>query len=245
MNRRSRGSRPDLPYRLLAGVTPTRHGWVVVPAKLQGIQLAPSPTELATSVLDVLDARPPYQVIAIDAPLGLPDEAEPGGRRCDREARALVGPVHEGLIPVPPTRAAVGADTVDEADRLSGGLDLLTRRRLDRIREIQREMAPYRQRAVYEVRAELSFFQLNHDTPLQHPKRTNRGRAERRALLEARIPGVDWVLDGEVPDGVRPWHVLDACAALWTARRIVARAAARLPEDAEWDSEALRMEIVR
>jgi predicted RNase H-like nuclease len=32
---------------------------------------------------------------------------------------------------------------------------------------------------------------------------------------------------------------------MWTARRIVSRAITRLPEDPEWDSQGLRMEIVR
>jgi hypothetical protein len=31
---------------------------------------------------------------------------------------------------------------------------------------------------------------------------------------------------------------------LWTARRVFARAAKRLPAEAEWDSEGMRMEFV-
>ncbi|MGE0796362.1 MAG: DUF429 domain-containing protein [Acidimicrobiia bacterium] len=245
MNRRRRvGSGPPLPYQLLAGVVPTRRGWVVVSAKLQGIHLAPNEPELVADLVEVLDARPSYQVIGLDAPIGLRTDAGEGSRGCDRDVRALLGPEHADAVPAAPTRAALGASTFDEAVALSGSLDLTAWCRIDRIREVDREMAPYRQRVVYEVRGETSFFQLNGERPLKFPKRTHRGREERRALLESRLPGVERVLDAVI-DGVRPWHLLDGCAALWSSRRIMARAAARLPETAEWDGQGLRMEIVR
>jgi predicted RNase H-like nuclease len=39
--------------------------------------------------------------------------------------------------------------------------------------------------------------------------------------------------------------MLDVAAFMWTARRIFARAAVRMPEDPQWDEQGLRMEIVR
>ncbi len=48
----------------------------------------------------------------------------------------------------------------------------------------------------------------------------------------------------EYPGSGRP-HLLDAAAILWTARRIFAKAALRIPDDPEWDEHGLRMEIVR
>jgi predicted RNase H-like nuclease len=217
---------------------------VVVSAKLQGIHLSPNEPELLSSLAEVLDARPQYQVLALHAPVGLLSVAESGGRRCDQDARALLGPDHAGSISSPPTWSALEATTYDQAATLSGGLDAATWSRIDRLREIQREMAPYRQRFVYEVHAELTYFQLNGERPLKFPKRTNRGRDERRALLEARMPDIHRVLDTPLP-GVRPWHLLDGSASLWTSRRIIARSAARLPESPEWDDRGLRMEIVR
>ncbi|MGD9798775.1 MAG: DUF429 domain-containing protein, partial [Acidimicrobiia bacterium] len=81
MNRRRRvGSGPPLPYQLLAGVVPTRRGWVVVSAKLQGIHLAPNEPELVADLVEVLDARPSYQVIGLDAPIGLRSAAGEGSR---------------------------------------------------------------------------------------------------------------------------------------------------------------------
>jgi predicted RNase H-like nuclease len=40
-------------------------------------------------------------------------------------------------------------------------------------------------------------------------------------------------------------HLLDVAVFVWTARRIFARAAVRIPQDPEWDEQGLRMEIVR
>jgi predicted RNase H-like nuclease len=115
---------------------------------------------------------------------------------------------------------------------------------MPRYEEVAREMAPYRQRTVFEVHPELSFYQLNDDQPMVHPKRTEEGQKERRVLLEAKIPGIDRLLDAEVR-GATPAHLIDAAVCMWTARRIVSRAITRLPEDPEWDSQGLRMEIVR
>jgi predicted RNase H-like nuclease len=105
-------------------------------------------------------------------------------------------------------------------------------------------MAPYRQRTVFEVHSELSFYQLNDDEPLVSSKNSEEGQKERRVLLENRIPGVDRILESDI-DGVSYSHLLDAAAFMWTARRIFARIGVRVPEEPEWDQEGLRMEIFR
>ncbi len=105
-------------------------------------------------------------------------------------------------------------------------------------------MAPYRQRTVFEVHPELSFFQINGDVPLRWSKKTEAGMEERIALLKMRVPGSERLLEAELDD-VPMSHLLDVSAILWTARRIFARAGTRLPSDPEWDEEGLRMEFVR
>ncbi len=105
-------------------------------------------------------------------------------------------------------------------------------------------MAPYRQRSIYEVSSDLSFYQLNDDTPLRWSKRTEPGQDERRALLQKKIPGVERIIDTKL-DRVPYSHMLDAAAFLWTARRMFARAGVRVPQDPQWDEFGLRMEIVR
>lgn len=237
-------SGPQLPYELLAGVIPTKAGWVVASAKLQGIQLYPQEPELLPCLADVLDYRPAFRVIALGAPVGLYDEPVDGGRRCDHEARQLLGWPRAGAILTPPTRKALGAQTYQEAADLSGGLGAVTWGLFERIAEVDREMAPYRQRAIFEVHPELSFYQLNEDKPMRFPKRDVIGINERKALLKGKIPGMERIVDAEIPK-VREWQLIDAAACLWTTRRIASRAMTRIPEDPEWDETGLRMELVR
>jgi predicted RNase H-like nuclease len=226
-----------LPYRPLAGVEPCPGGWFVVSGKLQGVSLFPEPPQVLASITDVLDSRPPYEIIALHAPIGLPGERTPGGRACDRQARKLLGTRRGAAITAPPTRS-------DVYDASGEGLSAVVRAQLRRIREVQRDVASYHQRSVYEVHPELGFYQLNEDTALRYGKRTHLGIEERLNLLKARMPGLERVLDN-VPDGIRLPTVLDACVDLWTARRIAARAVARLPEVPEWNEDGLRMEMVR
>jgi predicted RNase H-like nuclease len=186
----------------------------------------------------VLDERPSFSVIALNAPIGYVDQSKVVGRTCDRMARALLGR-RGSTIHNAPTR-----EMLRETAPVEDGLDAISTSLLPRYREVAAEMAPYRQRTVYEVHPELSFFQINGDVPLRWTKKFEVGRDERRALLEKRIPGIDRVLDTELED-VPLSHLLDAAALVWTARRIFARAGTRLPTDPEWDEEGLRMEFVR
>lgn len=230
---------PELPYSLVAGVKPCATGWLVASAKLHGTTFAPEEPRVIETFVDVLDERPAFATIALNAPIGYLEEARPGGRTCDREARALLGR-RGAAIQSPPIRAQVEENGHYSAD----GLNAITRKLLLRYREVAAEMAPYRQRTVYEVTSELSFFQLNEDTPLRWSKRSERGQEERRALLAQKIPGGERVFDARLPR-VPYSHMLDVAAFLWTARRIFARAGTRVPEDPEWDELGLRMEIVR
>ncbi len=170
-------------------------------------------------------------------PIGLPSGLHPGGRASDREARRLLGPRRGAAIVSPPSRSVL-----DDED--GAGLSAVVRTLLPRIREVQRDVASYHQRTVFEVHPELGFHQLNGDAPLRRGKRTRAGIEERLALLQARMPGLDRVLDNR-PESVPLPRLLDACVDLWTARRIAARALARLPENPEWNEDGLRMELVR
>jgi predicted RNase H-like nuclease len=233
---------PDLPYRPLAGVVPCAGGWLVASGKLQGVTLSPQDPEILPTLIDVLDYRPSYEIIALHAPIGLLAENRPGGRTCDREARRLLGWRRGAAIQSAPSRAALKA--TDLGAGVGEGVSAATRLLLPKIREVVADVQSYWQRTVFEVHPELSYYQLNDDQPLKFSKQRPSGRAERRAVLEAKFPAVDRLLDNR-PRGMREPHLLDAAACLWTARRIAARAVVRIPEDAEWDGEGLRMEIIR
>jgi predicted RNase H-like nuclease len=229
---------PNLPYSLVAGVTPCGPGWLVASAKLHGTTFAPEDPRIIDSFGEVLDQRPSFSVIAVNAPIGYVDESIGGGRTCDREARALLGRRGAAVRSAP--RRSGSSEGAISADHL----DAVTKNLLPRYREVATEMAPYRQRSVYEVHPELSFYQLNGDVPLRWSKKTEAGWDERRELLTKRIPGVERILSAELAR-VPYSRLLDAAAFLWTARRIFAKAGTRVPADPQWDDEGLRMEIVR
>jgi predicted RNase H-like nuclease len=231
---------PNLPYRLVAGVVPCGGGWLVASAKLQGATIAPEEPRVMDAFTAVLDERPSFEVIALHAPVGFLDKAAPGGRTCDREARALLGPRRGAAVRSAPSWPVFEV----RAGGRPEGLDAVTAILLPRYREVAEEMAGYRQRTIFEAHPELSFFQLNGDLPLRYSKRYAAGRQERLDLLATKIPGVDRIVDAKVPGASRA-HLLDAAACMWTARRTIAKAATRMPEDPEWDSQGLRMEFVR
>jgi len=223
----------------VAGVTPCRGGWLVAASKLQGTIFAPEDPARIETFVDVVDMRPSYSIIALNAPVGGLERAQAGGRTCDREARALLGRRAAAVKSAP-----VHVETQEGTDLLTDHIDAISRTLLPRYQEAAREMAPFRQRTIYEVNAELSFYQLNGEAPMQWGKHSEKGIEERRAVLEAKIPGALRIIDAEVP-GATPSHLLDVAAILWTARRIFAHAAVRIPSDPEWDEQGLRMEIVR
>lgn len=239
-----RGSGPQLPYELVAGVMPTRAGWVVASAKLIGVQLHPQDAELFTNLVDIIDYRPAFRIIALGTPIGLPDKPGQKGRTCDHEARALLGWPRAGAVLSPPVRDALTAKTYEQAAKLSGGLSAVTWGLMHRIAETDREIETYRQRAVVEVHPELSLYQLNEDKPMKNPKRTVVGQEERAKLIQSKIAGMELIIDAKIPK-VNRWQLIDAAACLTTTRRIVSRSMTRIPTDPEWDEKGLRMEIVR
>src|SRR5690242_14236263 len=114
-----RGS--HLPYRTLAGVVPCSRGWLAATAKLQGITMSPEEPQLFPTILDVLDYKPAYQVVALFVPVGLLEEPTPGGRHCDRDARRLLGRPRSSAIVSAPSRPALGGASFAEAARANGG----------------------------------------------------------------------------------------------------------------------------
>jgi predicted RNase H-like nuclease len=222
-------------------VVPSGHSWLVASAKLQGVTIAPEQPRLVKSLVDVIDERPGFSVIGLFAPIGLLDDQVVGGRTCDREARALVGQRRGAAI-----RSAPSRDLLVNKAYSNGHAALQRPERYYEVvaREVARDIAPYHQRTFFEVHPEVTFYQLNEDRPLQFRKRSIHGQNERRALLQTKISRVERILDARIP-GVRKSHLLDAAACMWTARRALGRAITRMPMDPEWDSEGLRMEIVR
>ena len=86
---------------------------------------------------------------------------------------------------------------------------------------------------------------MNDEVPLKTSPHHEDGRLERLGLIRTLLPGIDDVITRVPPVGATQVHMMQAAAMLWTARRGSGRAISRMPLDPVWDTEGMRMEIVR
>jgi predicted RNase H-like nuclease len=194
---------------------------------------------------DWLDVHEPG-LAAIDMPIGLTDQ---GPRACDVLARAALRPHRSASLFSPPVRAVLGHETYTAACAAHRAIDgraisLQAWNIVPKIRELDTLLCdrPRWRTVLHEGHPELSFAHWNGGVPLSEPKRTAAGRALRRALVDAHWPGQLKALSTALRGAAfAADDLLDACALLWTARRIAAGLAHRLPSDAPLDREGLPM----
>lgn len=187
-------------------------------------------------------------IVAVDIPIGL---LEAGGRLCDQGARRALAPRRTSSVFSAPIRPALDALTHAEASearaRVEGKrMSIQAFRLLPKIREVDQALRarPGDAGRVFEVHPEVSFARLNGGIPLAHSKKTAAGRAERLARLVPAFGDAParFVAERTKKD-VAADDVLDAFAALWTARRIAAGTAEALPPDVPRDAFGLPMAI--
>ncbi len=226
---------------VVAGVDGCRRGWVVAsgPARPTGEIDIHVVADIAPVIEDV--ERGLLALVGIDIPIGLPDQ---GRRRCDVEARRLVGARRSSVFPAPP-RAALAATTYPEALTLARaatgiGLSQQTFRLIPKIREVDERLSPGLSDRVVEMHPEGVFAALA-GRPLHSPKRTAEGRRLRTRLLAGSIPTLE--CSPQTPTGASADDVLDALANLVCARAHVAGQTTRLG-DGSYDRRGLPMQIV-
>lgn len=233
---------------VVAGVDGCHAGWFVV---LRDNATDRQWWRVAYDFATVLDVVHDAAAIAVDIPIGLLDEAVPGGRACDQEARRFLRGARASSVFTPPVRGALCRLTYRdalEANRASSPHSLGISRQCfaitPKIQEVDEAMTPELQQRVYEIHPELCFFALNDRRSLDQPKRKPEGQAIRAALLKQHgfSPAINAALKS-LPEGVAPDDILDACAACWTAGRIAAGTATRIPSAPQLDSRGLRMEM--
>lgn len=234
-----------LPYKTIAGIVPCPGGWLIVPARLAGVTVNAEQPEVAPQLFDVLDYKPKFDAAAIYAPVGFFEYPHGPYRPCDAEARELVGwPRVVGIKPMP-SRAALHAQTREEARQIEPWLTNDDFRRFKWWRQAEREFQPFHQRTFFAAHPDLSFTNLNGDMPLKTSPHHPEGVLERVNLIRDKLPGIEEVIMGVPPQGAAQLHLLQACALVWTARRAAGRAMTRLPADPTWDDAGMRMELVR
>jgi len=231
----------------VAGVDGCRAGWVVALVEQQRRGIQKHDLRLCARFDEVLALSPQPTVIAVDMPIGLLQEPQPGGRECDRQARRLLGRRASSVF-TPPIRALLAATQYEQVR--AQGMSRQAFGILPKIREVDRLMTPQLQLVVYEAHPELAFRALA-GAPLHHNKKTSAGRAERLQLLE-RAPGgrlreirsaVENALKAFPRMHVAPDDLLDAYVLTRTALRIARGQANRLPVNPPVDQRGLRMEI--
>jgi predicted RNase H-like nuclease len=113
-----------------------------------------------------------------------------------------------------------------------------------KLREVDSLLTPELQSRVYEAHPELAFCVMNGGKALSHSKKTPDGEAERREMLRQQgLPEIPEEAFRYPRRDVARDDVFDACAAAWTARRILNSAARHFPEGEERDARGLLMRI--
>jgi predicted RNase H-like nuclease len=203
------------------GVDGCPGGWVAVAVGDAGFLDAARFDDFGSLLAAFDDAK----VIGVDIPIGLVDAPL---READRAARAFLSGQASSVFNAP-VRSALAAGSYDEAKRVcaavSGkGLSRQSFALLGKIRQVDAHAGDAR---LHEVHPEVSF-RLMHGGRIAHGKKTWGGLQTRLALLRAESIELPAALGSA--DAVGVDDVVDAAAAAWSARRIAAGTATRLPE---------------
>lgn len=242
----SRLAAPDRAVtELVAGADGCRAGWVVVTAAGRDVA-----TCVVRSFADVLHAAAGARVLGVDMPIGLLEQAIPGGRECDRQARRLLGrrgccvfsPPVRGALAARAYAGALAANRASSSARL--GISIECFNLFAKLREVDAALTrqPALARRVREVHPELAFRAMAGAPAGLPPKRSAAGRARRLALLERRFPRVRAAVV-RPPRGAAADDVIDAHAVCWSAARIARARAVCLPARPSRDARGLPMAI--
>lgn len=198
---------------------------------------------------DLAHAVPPLAALAIDMPIGLPDRIEGPGRGAEKAVRPLLGARQSSVFSIP-ARAAIEAGEYRAACEAAWASSDPPRKvakqafnLFGKIRELDLWLRDpgHPGFPVVETHPELVFRRLK-GCPLEHPKKTQPGKAERRALLAAAgLPAAN--LQGSPPRGAGTDDLIDAMACLLTAQRVTAGLALAHPDPFERDRFGLPMAI--
>jgi predicted RNase H-like nuclease len=228
---------------VLYGLDGSRSGWISVG---QDTETGAITWRRVRHLADLLSAEPRPEVVAIDVPIGLPQD---GARSCDVEARKRVGPRRNSVFPAPlrPVLMAAAGDGADfkariDGKRVSPHIWSIVPRILE-VDELLRQDTSL-QTVVQEMHPELTFTIMNAGVPMPHAKKSAEGREERRLLLRTHFgDSVDIAVGDWRRLRCAPDDILDAFAALWTAGRIHRGETLTIPTEPPIDAEGLRMEI--
>lgn len=208
-------------FTVVGAVHPVESGWLVVAAKMRGGAFVPDLPRVFTDLARAVEGRPRFDTVGLNAAIGDVASAKKGNRACDLACRDLIG-----VDPKVARKQAIEATL----------RPLMKRRR----QEVTGTIASRHQRTVFEYLPELSLFQVTGGAASDL-----RSDASLSVAFEAlsALPGVDRILEAEL-DGVTKEELIRATLGLFTARRVIARLAVRLPEDPV-AVDGFRVELLR
>lgn len=231
----------------VAGMDGARGGWFVV---LKNLVTGHVQGRLLRRLDAVPALRENPRIVAVDMPIGLLQNAEPGGRSCDRELRRLLGRPRQTSVFSPPIRRALQAVSYRSALRLNRasssskiGISIHCYGLFDKLRELDRFITPELQEKFKEAHPELCFAAMN-GSPIREPKRSPAGMELRRKLLaRAGFGPVDFPAGSRRAE-IAMDDVLDAHALCWMAEQIYYKKVRPVPEEPiPRDERGLKMEI--
>ncbi|MEA3145348.1 MAG: hypothetical protein QOI53_775 [Verrucomicrobiota bacterium] len=228
----------------VAGVDGFKSEWCLVLLHLSSGELR---ARIVPTFSLLLNLPEDPSILCVDIPIGLPDFTPIGGRSCEKQARRVLGRRASSVFSALGRACLKGASRLeaDHLNREAGGVGIGAQAwgLAKKLREVDLAVTADAQRTIYEVHPEVSFWAMNEKTPMLHSKKTAEGERVRvNALVQAGFP-TEFV--EKLPAGlkVRRDDFLDACAAIWTAKRIANREAGRFPLGAERDVRGLDMAI--
>ncbi|NYH26094.1 DUF429 domain-containing protein [Paraburkholderia bryophila] len=210
-------------------------------------------TRVCASFKELLSWAPAPAVVAIDIPVGLSSD---GKRQCDVAAKAALKWPRSASVFHTPVRQTLGTGCYEEACQrhraVTGqGISKQAFHILKKISEVDTELQNSSVDAarVFEVHPELTFMQLRMEqggSPggISESKSKPEGHQIRKALLDAEF-GVELnaALAARVARDASLDDIVDAFAALWSAKRIAEGKACKVPEISVMDATGLPMVI--
>lgn len=230
------------------GVDGCRAGWFAI--LLAGEHQCQ--VEVFGNITELWEKYKKASVILIDMPIGLKENGTEE-RRCDKEARRILGPPRASGVFRAPCRQAIYATSYEAAKsinkELTGrSLPKQTWCIIPKIREVDELLETHRpaRAIIKEVHPELCFWALN-GKPMQHNKKRAEGFNERLQVLKSYHPDIVAIVSDNLNNyqrqDVAKDDILDALAAAVTA--FVGRnALISLPEPPEFDDRGLPMQML-
>lgn len=192
------------------------------------------------------------ELILIDIPIGLKEKGCQE-RKCDLEARKILGPGHASSIFPAPCRASIYAQNYKDASNVNSKmtgrkLSLQTWNIVSRIREVNHLLLETNEARskIRESHPEICFWAFS-GYPMSYSKKKPKGILERTELLKSIYPQTESVIKNALStykkSKVKIDDILDALVLALTAKMGVNKLNS-IPSVCEFDSKTLPMEIV-